>query len=564
MGQLRQALSMIQAQITRLTTSQRLLMASLAVIMLMTLFLVTQYAGRGEMVELMPGLASDAQQRAVQALQVAGVEHEVRNGRLLVPADRKHLALAQLSQGGALPADSSLLFSNIVEKQSWAMSADQRRQMERLALQNELALTIARFDGVRLAKVMIDAPAPTGLGSAARRPTAAVTVFTAGGGALSQRTVDAVAAFVAGAKAGLDIENVRVIDGSTNTQRRPTSDDAAIASTNFDRTLQVEKRVREKLLDLLAYIDGVIVAVNAQVDTRRVSTERREILPSGAGSQVFAMSESSTDESQSNGGRGGEAGVRSNTGLDINRGGATGSEMSRSESKTDLRPEVGYETRRIVDPRGVVTKLNATINVPRSYFIARLRDSAGAADGADAAAQSDPTDEELQPVIEREIARIVADVQPLVDTPEETDGPGAVVVSMIPDWTPAGAGAEAGFGAALGIGGGRGVALPDLVKTVGLGALALLSLGLMARTLRRASKPIELPTAEELVGVPPVVRGDDGMIGEAAEAESALSGVELTQEEIDRRKMLEQVQVLIKTAPKDAAIVLNKWIAADE
>ncbi|RMH29032.1 MAG: hypothetical protein D6693_02525 [Planctomycetota bacterium] len=562
MGQLRQALNMIRAQVSRLTTSQRLLLASLAVIAAMTLFLVAQYAGRGEMVELAPGLAADAQQRVVTALQVAGVRHEVRNGRVLVPADRKHLALAQLSQAGALPDDSSLLFSNIVDKQSWAMSADQRRQMERLALQNELALTIAQMDGVRSAKVLIDAPAPSGLGSAVRRPTAAVTVFTDGGGAVSQRTVDAVAAFVAGAKAGLEIENVRVIDGSTNTQRRPTGDDDAVASTNFERTKQVESRVRGKLLDLLAYIDGVIVAVNAQVDTRRVSTERREILPAGAGSQVFALSETSSEESQSNAGRGGEAGVRSNTGLDINRGSASGSEMSRSESKAELRPEVGYQTQRIDDPRGIVTKLNATINVPRSYFVARWREAqpAGDADGA----QAEPTEEDLQPIMEREIARITADVQPLVDTPEEADGPGTVVVSMIPDWKPAGLAGEAGLGAALGLGGGSGVTIPGLVKTVALGALALVSLGLMARTLRKANQPIELPTAEELVGVPPVVRGDDSAIGDAAEVEGALAGVELTQEEIDRRKMLEQVQSLIKTSPKDAAMVMNKWIAAEE
>ena len=560
MGQLRQVLSMIQAQMTRLSASQKLLMASLAVIMLMTLFLVTQYSGRNQMVELMPGAGADQQQRAIEALQLTGVSYRTDRGKLLVRADQKHLALAQLSQGGALPADSSLLFSNIVEKQSWAMSADQRRQMERLALQNELALTIAQFDGVRSAKVLIDAPEPIGLGSTARRPTASATVFTSAGGPLSQRTVDAVAAFIAGAKSGLTIEDIRVIDGSTNTQRRPTSDDDVFSSTNFDRTRQVEKRVREKLLDLLSYIHGVIVAVNAQVDTRRINTESRRILPTGAGSQTFPLRESSKDETQTNASPSAEAGARPNTGLDLNRGPAGGTQMTRSESESELRPEVGYETKHVLDPRGVVTKLNATINVPRSYFIARYRESNDA--GADAGSpDKEPSDAELKPVIDREIARITADVLPLVDTPEQNNGPGGVIVSMIPDWS-AGAGAESAGAGALGVVGGV-VTLPGMVKTVALGALALLSLGLMARTLKRASKPVDLPIDEELTGAPPVVRVDPEMIGVAAEAESALAGVELSDTELDRRKMLEQVQKLIEAEPQSAASILNKWVVAD-
>ena len=558
MAQFRQMLSMIQAQLGRLTSSQKLLMASLAVIMLMTLFLVTQYAGRTQMVELLPGAGADQQQRAIEVLQVAGVEHRAVGGNVLVRADQKHLALAQLSQGGALPADASLLFANIVEKQSWATSADQRRQMERLALQNELALTIGQFDGVRSAKVLIDAPEPIGLGATARRPTASATVFTASGAPINQRTVDAVAALVAGAKSGLSIEDVRVIDGSTNTQRRPTSDDAVFASTNFERTQQAEKRVREKLLDLLAYIDGVIVAVNAQVDTRRIDTESRRVLPTGAGSQVFPLSESTVDESQTNTRAAAEAGARPNTGLDLNRGSAGGTAMTRSEASSELRPEVGYELQRVIDPRGVVTKLNATINVPRSYFLARFREAAGADNQ-----NSEPTEADLQPIIDREIARITSDVLPLVDAPEST-GDGSVVVSMVPDYGGGAAGAAAaGFGGVGGSAGVGGMSIPELVRTGALGSLALLALGLMARTLKRASKPVELPTAEELVGVPPIVRGDAEMIGEAGEADAALAGVELSEQEIDRRKMLEQVQTLLRAEPRDAASILKKWIALD-
>ncbi len=555
MDQLRQVLNTMQAQLTRLTASQKLLMASLAVVMLMTLFIVSQYAGTSTYVPLYGDSTPEDQQAARELLQINDIPFEPRDGQIYVPLDKKYFALAQLSQAGALPADSSLLFSNITDRQSWAMSSEQRRQMERLALQNELALTIAQFDGVRSAKVLIDAPEPQGLGAATRSPTASATVFSSNGQPISQRTVDAVAALVAGAKSGLDPSDIRVIDGAQNTQRRPTSEDDAVASTNFDQTLKVEKSIRDKLLNLLAYIDGVIVAVNAQVDTRRVSTESRRVLPNGAGSQTFALRESSMEETQTASTRSGEPGVRSNTGLDISRGSTGGTQFSKTDTQAELRPEVGYEQQRVIDPRGVVTKLNATINVPRSYFVARYKDF----NGADA----EPTDADLQPVIDQETARIRADVEPLVDTPDVDDGPGAVVVSMIPDWAPVRDQTQSAGIGGIGLGGGT-FAMNNIVKTIALGGLAVLSLGLMARTLKRASKPADLPTAEELVGVPAVPQTQTDMVGEAGEADAALAGVELTEEEIDRRQMLEQVGELIDAKPDVAAALLNKWIATSD
>lgn len=558
MGQLRQVLKTIQAQMMRLTASQKLLIASLAVMMLMTLFLVSQYAGGEQMVELLPGATPEQEQKALELLQVNNIKHTMRNGQVYVPVATKHFALAQLSQGDVLPADSSLLFSNLVEKQSWAMSAQQRRQMERLALQNELALTISQFDGIRSSKVLIDVPEPIGLGATARRATASATVFTADGRPISQRTVDSVAALVSGARSGLAISDVRVIDGSNNTQRRPTSDDDAFASTNFEHTRKVEKVVRDKLLDMLAYIDGVIVAVNAQVDTRRISTESRKILPNGAGSQTFTLSESSSEDTQSAARRAAEPGVRSNTGLAINRsrGGGTSSKRTQDESK--LRPEIGYENQRIIDSRGVITKLNATINIPHSYFVARYEDL----NGADA----EPADTDLKPIIDQEIKRIRADIEPQVDTSDlDGGGPGTVIVSMIPDWSPMGDGSQSAGVGAMALPGGS-ITIPSLVRTVGMGGLALLSLGLMARTLKKVNKPIETPSSEELTGKahPINLISVPDIVGEAGEADATLAGIELSDEDLDKRQMLEQVTHLIEAKPDEAVSLLNKWIEAGE
>lgn len=555
MEQVRRALQTIQSSLERLTVSQKLLMASLVVVMLMTLFVVSQYAGGREMVELMPGGSTAQQQRAVEFLRGSGIDHRVEDGRALVPVERKHFVLAQMSQGGALPDDTSLLFSNVVDRQSWATPAEQRRQMGLYALQNELATVISQFPSVRTAKVIIDDPPVSGLGQATRRPTASATVFSTDGGALTQNAVDAIAHLVAGARSGLSVEQVRVIDGSTNRQRRARGEDQAFSGAYMEHAANVEKRVREKLLDMLAYVEGVIVQVNAQVDLRRTSLEEERILPPGEGSLTVPTREFSSEETEQARASGGEAGARSNTGLNIARGGGGGPSFNRSESEAELQTEFGRRVERVVDPRGNPTKINATVNIPRSYFARRWRQSAGEQD-------AEPTDEDLAPIIESELARIRGDVEPQVDTSAAGDGEvGSVVVSMIPDWAPAKAASQAGVGGMFSPGGALG---SGWIKTVGLAALAAASLGLMALSLKKASKRVELPSAEELAGVPPALQTDLSMVGEADEADAALAGVELSDEELERRKRLEQVTRMVKEQPKDAALIVSRWINADD
>ncbi|MEC9374266.1 MAG: hypothetical protein VYC34_10500, partial [Planctomycetota bacterium] len=216
MDRLRQALQTIQTQLARLGASQKLLIASLVVVMLMTFFIVSQYAGGQKWVELWPGSSADEQTALVRLLGARNVQHRVDGSRLLVPADQQHSVLALMGENQMMPSDSQLLFSNLVENQSWTMNSAQHKQLSRIALQNELSRVISKFGGVRSASVFIDEPERSGgLGQAARAPSASVTVFTASGGTLKQPMVDAIANMVASAKSGLDIANVRVIDGTT-------------------------------------------------------------------------------------------------------------------------------------------------------------------------------------------------------------------------------------------------------------------------------------------------------------------------------------------------------------
>jgi len=99
-----------------------------------------------------------------------------------------------------------------------------------------------------------------------------------------------------------------------------------------------------------------------------------------------------------------------------------------------------------------------------------------------------------------------------------------------------------------------------MVKTAALGGVALLALGLVVMTAMRATRRETLPTAAELVGLPPALDGASDLVGEAGEADSVLQGLELTDDEMRHRKMMEQVSELVGEKPSEAARILGRWM----
>ena len=568
MDQLRQVLANIQRTLSGLTATQKLLIGSLVVVMVMALFMVALFTGRPQMVELLPNASPGDQQRAATLLDSRGFPYRVGpGGMVLVPMDQRVVALGQLGEEGYLPADTSILFNNLTDRTPWTMSREQARQQEVYALQNELNLVIGQFRGVRRASVIIDAPPASGLGMGVRLPTASVTVFTSTGRPIDQNTVDAVAHLVASARAGLDVDNVRVIDGSNNRQHRARSDDVAMASSYLEHASKVEDRTRERLLGMLTYIHGVVVAVNAQVDIRRTDSVTTRVLEPGRGTVTAPSREMTSERVMGGADVGAEPGVRPNVGMDITRAGGGGTRSTETRTDAELITEFGKETMRISDPRGMPIKINATNNIPRSYYVARWTRETGAA-------APDPTEDEILELVRSEVDRIRADVQPQVDASAGENGEaGEVVVSMIPDpnWLFGGAsGAQlAGVAGLPGLGSDGGGVLREAlgsgaIKTVALGGLALAAIGMMLLMVRKASRSGAVPTAEEIVGIPPALSRASDLVGEADEEDNALAGIELTDESMKSRRLMEQVRELVAEKPEDAAVLINRWITTED
>ncbi|GJM18328.1 MAG: hypothetical protein DHS20C14_05410 [Phycisphaeraceae bacterium] len=567
---LRQLLDNARASLGQMTATQKLLIGSLAVIALMTLFLVVQYSARPAMVALM---ADDPNANLVQTLQVSGIDAKIVDGQVVVPASQRHRAVTSLGESGALPGDTRLLFQNLIEHQDWKASKEQNRQRYILALQNELARVIGGFGNVRSATVMIDTPMSTGLGRAATKSTASVTVFTKDGSGITQGTVDAVARLVAGSQSGLSPANVQVIDGSSGRSRTVTSGEDASASTYFEYAQKIEKMKEAKIQDLLGHIPGVVVSVTAHVDVTRVRSTTQRHLPKGEGTEAILSGSTDKTESMTNTNRAAEPGVRSNQQADINAAGSsTGTATETSDSTTDITVLPGTEVRDVTDPRGMPTHLAASIGVPQHWVEALVAQTKALAvvDGEEleppTQAEVDDRFEAMRPMIEDSIR-----LHLVAQGPSGEQMPGELSVTMIPTlaFVPGasqagegGGGGSSSFMASL-TGGGAGGSGAGLVELGVVGALALVALFMMFLLVRKAGRRPELPVATDIAGVPLALQTPSDLVGEVQEGDSPMEGIELHDDDIHATKVREQVTQLVGNDAKAAAALVSRWVSLD-
>lgn len=577
MDQLRRVLGLIGSQLGKLTPTQKLLIGSLCVIVLMAMFLVSQYAGQQRMVELIPTGTPEDQAKAADYLESAGIAYEFSaTKKIMVAAERKYPTLARLAKAQALPGTAIIDRNSVIERQSWLDPKSVQDQKFLTALCNELGQVIRNFPGIERADVFIAAPETVGLGSPAKKPVATVTVFPVAGGKLDQSTVDALADLVSGTTTGLEAKNVNIIDGVNRQSYRAGAANEFAGSTYIEQVAVVEERVRDKIVEHLGrFIGGVVVSVNAIVDGSRTETRTEKALPKGQGTVTVPVEEETTTTSSTTGSKGVLPGLDGNVGMSVesansSSGGSTSDETSRIRSEAKIGTEVTHKQM----PRGRPTKINVSVSVPRGYVeeIIRQRKSAGAAGGATPEVSETEIETEWSTRLARDLEKMIGPLVQTADVSGTAMEAGEVVVSLIPIALASVGpnGVPAVPGGASGAGGGSGMfegvsslAASGALKQVLLGGLAVLSIGMMFVLVRKAGRPAPMPTAEELVGIPPALQPDSDLVGEADEGETAMLGIEIDSDELKRQKMLEEVAELVKSNPQVAVSVFNRWLTPE-
>jgi flagellar M-ring protein FliF len=559
---LNRTIQTLAQQLRGFSLTAKLLIGALMVILVMGLILVAHYAGRPQLVPLglRGNLSTETRARAINYLDGRGVKWAEGDGDLLVPPDQKYAVLAQLTERRLITADQ-IDFNSILKEDS--PFTDQRTKSKRflVAKMNEVARMISEMSFVERASVVIDQPQRTGIGVQHVEPTASVTVQTLGE-ELSQPQADAIARIVAGSHAALDVEHVTVVDVRTGRALKAHSDAELSSDEYYNRKIAAERHARKTIEDALSMIPGVVVAVNAAMDV----TEVVRHITGYEDPKQGVTEETANERTSSSRTGGGEPGVLPNIGAELTSTAGRGESMSATESAVSMEPRFPSTESQVRDPKGYAMQINASVLVPKSYFVRLYKDRQGDEN-------AEPDANALAALVGTETEVIRRLVEPLIDTgPLDGAVAGTVVVSMFHDFGTAGLGLPGGAGglgggAVGGAGGLAGSLLNDrIVRSVGLAALALISLALMFMMVRKATtREEEMPSAEELVGIPPALaHTDSDVVGEASETIAAMEGVEIGEDDLRRQQMLEQINELAVNSPAEAAGLLRKWMRHHE
>jgi len=538
-------LTQIQAQLGSMSFATRWLIGSLVVIMLLVGGMLVYWGGAADMVPV-DGIKTGTTAEAVAMLEADGINTRVSGGKLLVKKDDLHQAVASLSRGGRLNPNASAAFDELLsdEGSSWMLSSTDKNRRYLLAKGHFLSAVIGSFPNVESASVILDKPEANGFGVTHVDSSASVMVTMRAGSKVSRQTADTLIHMVASAVAGLQEQHVTVSDTVNSrsfTAADPLEEDA-IASV--EATLANERLHKQKIEQVLRSWEGVMVAV--KIVTSQVV---REQVQETTWDKPAISSAQTTETVQRNVSNAGEPGIRPNVGSTIDGGGSSGTELTENTSTEEFSNPLAARIANISKAGNMIRKINVSVVVPRSYYVRIFK-----AQNPEAEA---PTDEELQPIIDKEQAKIAKVVEPQIVSSDEDMQPGQISVEMVYDQAylePVAAGVSSGLGA---------VVSSDMAQNGILAGLAVMSFGLMFYMVRRATRKEEMPSIEELAGVPPTLPTDDDLIGEVEEMGNTLDGVELDEDELRARQIADQISDLVRANPEEAGGLLTKWVVDD-
>lgn len=243
-----------------------------------------------------------------------------------------------------------------------------------------------------------------------------------------------------------------------------------------------------------------------------------------------------------------------NTSVALRAGGTTETSVSEVTDE-EFNGERGREVKQVTGTKGVITRLSATIGVPRSWLVHTFKRLKGR--------QDDPSDQELAQFEQTEFLKITQAVGKIIDADEDTQ----VAVSSFPDdamvalsaasveaATPTFASYATQYGA-----------------QIGLGALALLSLGMMLRVVRKSPTGPTIPKhlledheREEELELPHrsrIISDTAQPLGDALSIDSMLEARELDSNTVKTQQIAKQVAELVDKNPEKVSEMIQRWIA---
>lgn len=552
MGWVQQWSAQLAELFRSLSPGTRLATALLLVLVVISLgYLLQHPLGAGDEYLLGGRAFTPSELTAIEAAFArAGLgKSQVVGSQVKIPRGQKELYLAALADANALPADFYRYLDEATAADSPFASTRSLEMRMRNSKQKELALIIRRMRGIEDATVQYDEEVRPGPGRA-KQKTAMVAVLTRA--PLDEDQIKAIRNVVASAYAGLDRRHITITDMSNGYTYGAVpgpdglAEDESLYAAHKQR---YERWWQQKIQQQLAYIPGVIVGVNAELNpevqhsTQSVKLDPKPVTVTARESSKEAI----TRQPQVAGRPGAVSNGVGNQPVALQSAAGSGTESNLTESRSDVQSVPGHDTTVLQLAALVPRKVTASIDIPASYYVEVWRKRNPPGPGQPARSPDPAELATIETEIKNSVKEKVRNLLPDVD--QGTNPYPHIVVETYTD-LPAPAPPPPSVLASAG------TWLADHWPTLALLGLVLVALGMLRSMVRTPPLPLSAAAHPPAAAASPAAAPPPGETEEESEPARVLkarfsgSGPDLKQE----------LQQIVQENPDAAATILRAWI----
>ncbi|MDA3887278.1 MAG: flagellar basal-body MS-ring/collar protein FliF [Allgaiera sp.] len=334
---------------------RRVIVVAATLAMFVAVLGLSRMATQPAMTLLYAGLDASAAGDVVRVLDQRGVSYQVRGDSIWVDgAQRDALRMTLAAEG--LPANGASGYELLDGLSGFGTTSQMFDAAYWRAKEGELARTIVASPNIRAARVHISSSQSSPF-LKSLRPTASVTVTTAQG-TLPEAQVKALKYLVSSAVAGLQHEDVAVIDSSGGLLQGGNDKPGAVQAAG-DRAAMLKQNV-ERLLAARVGPGHAVVEVSLETVNERESITEKRFDPKG---RVAISSDTQERSNSSQGGGGGAVTVASNLPTGDAASGGSQSQSRDSETRERVNYEVSQTQRQLERGPGAIKRLSVAVLV---------------------------------------------------------------------------------------------------------------------------------------------------------------------------------------------------------
>ncbi|MGV3592820.1 MAG: flagellar basal-body MS-ring/collar protein FliF [Gammaproteobacteria bacterium] len=258
---------------------------------------VVMWSRDQDMSVLYPDLSPTDSSAVLAVLEQGAVPYEIdqRSGLISVPTDQVQQLRLQLASQG-LPRTNASGFDMLYEESTLGTSNFLEQARYNRALEQELVQTIKLIRGVRDVRVHLSIPKQSTFLRSGNKASASVMLDVVPGQIVNDNQIAGIAHLVASSVAGLDTDNVSIVDQKGSLLSRRQDSEFAVSSEHLQYTRNLEAEYTQRILDILTPVVGegrVRAQVTADLDFTTIETTEESYDPAAVVLRSEQMSEES-------------------------------------------------------------------------------------------------------------------------------------------------------------------------------------------------------------------------------------------------------------------------------